>query len=136
MKILIADDGVAQSPGLRQHFAAGKRAKGVKTKKAAGSQVIVSCSPQTASRKRAAKVDCDCSGIDLSNQPEQLSAILDALGISLLNRGCNKEGGKLIEEALDIRRKAFGPDHPLTAASLNSYSRMLRERGDYGDAEG
>lgn len=136
MKILIADDGVAQSPGLRGLFAAGKKSKNAKAKKSSGAaQVVVSCAPQTASRKRAAKIDCDCSGIDLSNQPEQLSAILDALGISLLNRGCNKEGGKLIEEALNIRRKAFGPTHPLTAASLNSYSRVLRERGDYVEAE-
>src|SRR5262245_31688499 len=133
MKILIADDGVAQSQGLRGLFAGGKKGaakkgKGATAKGSRGTEVVVTCASQTSGRKKAAKVACDCTGVDLSNQPEQLSAILDALGIALLNRGCNTEGGKLIEEALEIRRRAFGPDHPSTAASLQSYARVLRER--------
>jgi tetratricopeptide (TPR) repeat protein len=69
--------------------------------------------------------------LDLGDQPEQSSTILDALGIALLNRGMLEEGARLIELALQIRRRFFGKDHPASALSLNSYARVERERGDY-----
>jgi tetratricopeptide (TPR) repeat protein len=135
MKILVADDLVAKSPSLRSHFGAQAKVKGrAKRSDPAAGQLVVSCAPRKRAGK-AAKVDCACSGLDLGDQPEQAAAVLDALGIALLNRGCNAEGGELIEHALKIRRKAFGPNHPATAASLNSYARLLRERGDYAGAE-
>jgi tetratricopeptide (TPR) repeat protein len=79
--------------------------------------------------------ECACPPIDLSDQPEHAGAVLDSLGVALLNRGCLEQGAKLIEQALRIRRKAFGDDHPTTALSLNSYGRVLRERGELAGAE-
>jgi len=79
--------------------------------------------------------ECACNGIELSDQPEHASSVLDALGVALLNRGCLEEGARLVEQALKIRRKYFGDDHPLTAQSLNSYARVLRERGELNSAE-
>lgn len=136
MRILIADESTATSKPLRPYFAAPSRSKSAgKTALAAG-QLMVSCGPtKKAARGKQKDDDCSCTGLDLGDQPEQASAILDALGIALLNRGCLEQGAKLIELALQIRRKAFGHDHPLTAASQNSFARVQRERGDYDSAD-
>jgi tetratricopeptide (TPR) repeat protein len=79
--------------------------------------------------------DASAAQLDLADQPEQASAIFDALGIALLNRGYLKRGRKLIERALEVRVGFYGSDHPTTAASLNSYSRALRLDGRLSDAE-
>ena len=42
--------------------------------------------------------------------------------------------GPLYERALAIREKALGPEHPLTATSLNNLGRLLRDRGDLAGA--
>ncbi len=73
--------------------------------------------------------------VDLMDQPELSSAILDSLGLALLHRGHTEDGRPLIERALQIRRDFYGEDHPATALSLNSYARVLRQLGDYTAAE-
>jgi tetratricopeptide (TPR) repeat protein len=123
MRVLIADESVARSKAVRALFPK------IPAKGPAAGEVVVSCATG-----KARKDDCSCAGVDLGDQPEHAAAVLDALGISLMNRGCLEEGAELIEKALRIRRKAFGDDHPSTAASLNSFSRVLRERGDFGEA--
>ncbi len=136
MRILIADDEVAQSKTLRPMFAAGGKRK---VKATAGApdigRLIVARAPQKGGpRKGKGRAGGSSHGgdsLDLGDQPEQAAAVLDALGIALLNRGMLEEGAKLIELALQIRRKAFGKDHPATALSLNSFSRVERERGNY-----
>lgn len=140
MRILIADDEVAQSKTLRPLFAAGGKRK-TKTKATAGApdlgRLIVARAPgKSASRKgkgkgRAGGPPAGGDSLDLGDQPEHAATILDSLGISLLNRGMLEEGAQLIELALQIRRRFFGNDHPATALSLNSYSRVERERGNY-----
>lgn len=136
MRILIADDSVANSKALRSVFApaAGRKRFALKSsgkRSPAAGQLMISCAP----KGRRKNDECACSGLDLGDQPEHAATILDSLGIALLNRGCLDEGSALIALALSIRRKFFGPDHPATAASQNSTSRVLRERGDYDDAE-
>jgi tetratricopeptide (TPR) repeat protein len=42
--------------------------------------------------------------------------------------------GQFYERALAIREKALGPEHPLTAASLNNLGRLLRDKGDLAGA--
>lgn len=123
MRVLIANEAVARSKALRAYFPK------VSARGPAAGEVMVSCAPP-----KARKDDCNCGGVDLGDQPEHAAAILDALGVSLLNRGCLEEGSELIEKALRIRRRLFGDDHPATAQSLNSFSRVLRERGDFGEA--
>src|SRR5215471_13742128 len=138
MKILIADDVLAGSSGLRAFF--DSRSKGAKagakskTKNSGSSEWELAFAGPKGKAKRAAAMSGQSFGIRLSDQPEQLAAILDAIGIALLNRGCLREGGECIERALEIRRKAFGPDHPFTGLSLTSYARLLRERGDVSGA--
>lgn len=144
MRILIADDEVAQSKTLRPLFAAGKGK--TKIRPTAGApdigRLLVARAPRklgpakSKGNKGRAGGGMPSGGdsLDLGDQPEHTATILDALGISLLNRGMFEEGAKLIELALYIRRKFFGNDHPATALSLNSYSRVERERGDYEKA--
>ena len=141
MRILIADDEVAQSKMLRPLFSASGKRK-AKVKATAGAPALGSLLVAHAPRKSAARKGKGRAGgrrpggdsLDLGDQPEQAATILDALGISLLNRGMLEEGAKLIELALQIRRRSFGNDHPATALSLNSYSRVERERGNYDAA--
>src|SRR5690242_788858 len=76
-----------------------------------------------------------CIELDLMDQPELSSTILDALGLALLHRGLVDIGRPLIESSLGIRRESFGDDHPATALSLNSYARARRQSGDFNNAE-
>jgi tetratricopeptide (TPR) repeat protein len=64
-----------------------------------------------------------------------LATILDAIGMALLNRGCIDDGSKFVIAARDIRLATFGKKHPYTAASYNSYSRVLRIRDELIEAE-
>jgi tetratricopeptide (TPR) repeat protein len=138
VRILIADDEVAQSKTLRSLFAAGGKRRS-KVRATAGApdigRLIVARAPRKGAGKvskgRAGSVQAVSDNLDLGDEPEQAATILDALGIALLNSGMLDEGARLIELALQIRRKFFGNDHPATALSLNSYSRVQRERGDY-----
>lgn len=141
MRILIADDEVAQSKTLRPLFAPGGKRK-TKARASAGApdigRLIVAHAARSIApkkgKRRAGAAQPGGGSLDLGDQPEQAATILDALGISLLNRGMLEEGARLIELALQIRRKFFGNDHPATALSLNSYSRVERERGNYESA--
>jgi tetratricopeptide (TPR) repeat protein len=126
MRILIDDSSTTTAKGPRAR-AAGAAKRG----RAPAGQIAIACGP----RRTGVDRECACAGVDLDDQPEHAAAVLDALGVSLMNRGCLEEGAKLIEQALRIRRKFFGDDHPNTALSLNSYARVLRERSELADAE-
>src|SRR5688572_876672 len=104
MRILIADDELANSQLLRSLF--GTSAKGRNKQRAtAGSpeigRVVVARS-QPKQRGKSAKGRAGAGKpqnlcIDLGDQPEQAAALFDALGIALLNRGMLEEGSTLIE---------------------------------------
>lgn len=141
MRILIADDELAKSQLLRSLFGAGAKGRNKQRATAGAPEIgrVVVARSQPKQRGKAAKGRAGASrpqnvSIDLGDQPEQAAALFDALGIALLNRGMLEEGSMLIELALRIRRKFYGNDHPATALSLNSYSRVQRERGDYAGA--
>lgn len=76
-----------------------------------------------------------CPPCSLHDQPELLATILDAIGMALLNRGCIEAGSKFVIAARDIRLAHFGKKHPYTAASYNSYARVLRIRDELIEAE-
>lgn len=124
MRILIGEDFSAQSANLQTLFQTSYVPEGVSDP----GQLVVSAVD-------SGDPDCACRALDLADQPEQAAAILDALGIALLNRGCHQEGGRLIELALNIRRVNFGDRHPATAASFVSHSHFLRESGELAKAE-
>lgn len=140
MRILIADDELANSQLLRSVFGASNKGRNKQRPTAGTPEVgrVVVARSQPGKRGKTAKGRAGARRpenvcIDLGDQPEQTSALLDALGITLLNRG-EPEGATLIELGLRIRRKFYGNDHPATALSLNSYARVQRERSDYAGA--
>src|SRR4029453_7391175 len=71
----------------------------------------------------------------LHDQPELLAQVLDAIGMALLNRGCIDAGIRFVIRARETRLAHFGKTHPFTAASYNSYSRVLRNRDELIEAE-
>jgi Tetratricopeptide repeat len=76
-----------------------------------------------------------CPPCSLHDQPELLAQVLDAIGMALLNRGCIDAGSRFVIAAREIRLAHFGKNHPFTAASYNSYSRVLRNRDELIEAE-
>jgi len=138
MQILIADETVAASKALRPFFGkpGGHKVSSRKTPRCevpTGQLRIALPAPKRSAGRD--EIVCSCSNLDLGDQPELAATILDALGMSLLNVGCIEEGAPLIKLARTTREKFFGKEHPAFAASQNSYSRLLREQGDYAGAE-
>lgn len=151
MRILIADDASSLPASVQDMFgrapagaAAGKKTPSVEN-------VIIALSGGAAPAAAAAPAKSiggrtddgcppseplpPCPPCSLHDQPELLATILDAIGMALLNRGCIEAGGRFVIAARDIRLAHFGKKHPVTAASYNSYSRVLRIRDELIEAE-
>jgi tetratricopeptide (TPR) repeat protein len=150
MRILIADDASTLPASLQDMF--GRAPVGKSADKIPGVEsVIVAFSGAAAAAAVPAKgmspgtTTADgcpqpvrlppCPPCSLHDQPELLATILDAIGMALLNRGCLDAGSKFVIAARDIRLQHFGKKHPFTAASYNSYSRVLRNRDELIEAE-
>ena len=56
---------------------------------------------------------------------------MQAIGNVYRNLGLYDLAEPLLREALDVRRRVFGADHPAVAQSLNNLGVVLRQRGDY-----
>jgi len=72
---------------------------------------------------------------DLQNQPELRATLMDTMALVYRNLGLFDSAFKLSEESLAIRRKIFGNDHLLVAASLQNLAVLRREMGDNAGAE-
>lgn len=134
MRILIADD----SGGLPENLKGLFQRISTRASERFGGGSTLEMVVSLLSKLRGGRDQDDQYGglhVDLLDQPELSSTILDSLGLALLHRGRVEEGWPLIERALRIRREFFGEDHPATALSLNSYARVLRQSGDYAGAE-
>jgi tetratricopeptide (TPR) repeat protein len=148
MRVLIADDAASLPASIQEIF------QRTPTAKAAGGELVAQVEAVLVTRgigapagSKAAAVsapddDCGprpplppCRLCDVSDQPELHAAILDAIGIALLNRGCIEEGKRFVRAALEIRLKHFGKAHPATAASYNSNARVLRVEDNLFAAE-
>jgi eukaryotic-like serine/threonine-protein kinase len=64
-----------------------------------------------------------------AHAPVLTADILSQLAVLLKNLRRNDEAGPIYEEALALRRKAFGDDHPMTSQSHNNYAVFLRAVG-------
>ena len=150
MRILIADDSSSLPASVQEIF--GRAPAGASRDKRTPSveSVIVALSGGAAAAAAApAKsmrgdtgAGCPppeplppCPPCSLHDQPELLATILDAIGMALLNRGCIEAGSRFVIAAREIRLAHFGKKHPYTAASYNSYARVLRIRDDLIEAE-
>jgi tetratricopeptide (TPR) repeat protein len=63
------------------------------------------------------------------------AAALDNRVEALYRAGKFSEAVPLAQQALAIREKALGPDHPDVAKSLNSLALLYAKQGRYADAE-
>jgi len=138
MRILIADESVAAAKSLRPFFGKPGRQKAPRKtpkRELASGQLTIALPATGRSASSRDAILCACTNLDLGDQPELAATILDAIGMSLLNVGCIDEGAPLIKLARETRKNFFGPAHPAYASSQNSYSRLLREQGDYAGAE-
>jgi tetratricopeptide (TPR) repeat protein len=131
MRILIDDDGSgATTPSVESMvitLSGGAARAAAPAKSAVRSTGSEDCPP--------AEPLPPCPPCSLHDQPEQLATILDAMGMALLNRGCIDAGSRFVIAARTIRLEAFGKNHPYTAASYNSYARVLRIRDELIEAE-
>jgi tetratricopeptide (TPR) repeat protein len=149
MRILIADDPSTLPASVQDMFARAPVGKSADQTPSIES-VVLAFTSDAAAATAPAKGMTIVSGADgcppaqplptcppcsLHDQPELLATVLDAIGMALLNRGCIAAGSRLIEAARDIRLANFGKHHPFTAASYNSYGRVLRLRDDLIEAE-
>jgi serine/threonine protein kinase len=71
----------------------------------------------------------------LEKEPEAQAALLDTLGSVYSNMGLYEKAAPLLEDALRIRRLAFGAASLEAAASLERLGTLQRERALYADAD-
>ena len=71
----------------------------------------------------------------LRDKPRVRAALLDRIGMVYVDLGRTREAAPLIREALEIRRREFGPEHTEVAASLESLGLLQLGLGEV-DASG
>jgi tetratricopeptide (TPR) repeat protein len=153
MRILIADDTASLPAAVQEIFGRAPAGAAAGSKTPSVESVIVALSggmsggasaaaPTKSMSRDTGGEGCPpaaplppCPPCSLHDQPELLATILDAIGMALLNRGCIEAGSKFVSAARDIRLANFGKKHPFTAASYNSYARVLRIRDELIEAE-
>jgi tetratricopeptide (TPR) repeat protein len=150
MRILIADDSTTLPASVQEMFgraAVGKSADRTPSVESvilafSGAPPAPAAAPAKGMRPEVAADGCPqpeplapCPPCSLHDQPELLATVLDAIGMALLNRGCIDAGSKFVIAARAIRLEHFGKKHPFTAASYNSYARVLRIRDQLIEAE-
>jgi len=63
-----------------------------------------------------------------------VSDLLNRAGVYFHGRGAYFQAAPLLRDALAMREKALGPEHPNTATSLNVLAALLQAQGDFGEA--
>jgi non-specific serine/threonine protein kinase/serine/threonine-protein kinase len=72
---------------------------------------------------------------ELKEEPETQAALMANMGAVYQNLGLLPKARPLLEQALDIRRRVLGRDHPDLLTSLNDLGWVLNRTGDYPKAE-
>jgi eukaryotic-like serine/threonine-protein kinase len=72
---------------------------------------------------------------DLKDQPEVEAELRSTLGGVYLELGDYQKAEGLLKEALELRRKLYGNEHPLVAESLSGIVTALLFQGKLGEAE-
>ncbi|HEY6148655.1 MAG TPA: serine/threonine-protein kinase, partial [Thermoanaerobaculia bacterium] len=72
---------------------------------------------------------------DLSEEPELKAEMLNVMGTVYQRIGELEKARPLLEEALAVRRRVFGPEHVRVAESLNDLGVLLREKNEPAAAE-
>jgi tetratricopeptide (TPR) repeat protein len=74
-------------------------------------------------------------GSELGDQPVVRAALMDTIGNAHRGLGLYTEAEKLLKEALKLRRRHLGNDHPDVATSLHNLGWLYHDRGDYARGE-
>ncbi len=69
------------------------------------------------------------------NKPVQRANVLNYLSTLLWRQGKNEQAIESQQQALALRKEAFGPDHPSVAVSLNNLGDVLMELKRYDQAQ-
>lgn len=72
---------------------------------------------------------------ELKDQPLMQARLMYTMGNVYSSLGLYKKAQPLLERALKIREKLFGPNHKDTAESLNNLASLYWEQGRYAEAE-
>ncbi|MDQ6893871.1 MAG: serine/threonine-protein kinase [Acidobacteriota bacterium] len=72
---------------------------------------------------------------ELVDEPELKAEMLNVMGTVYQRVGEPDKARPLLEEALAIRRRVFGPEHELVAESLNNLGVLLRQKNEPAAAE-
>jgi eukaryotic-like serine/threonine-protein kinase len=70
-----------------------------------------------------------------AKQPEVEAAIRNTMGQTYTDLGLYPEAARQLERAVDLRRRALGPEHPDTLRSMNDLAMVYRHQGKYAEAE-
>lgn len=65
----------------------------------------------------------------------EVGALLHKTALYLWNRRDFTKVEQLYQQALQVKRQSFGPEHPTVAASLNGLANLYYEQGRYAEAE-
>jgi len=71
----------------------------------------------------------------LQSESELAVSLCNELGSHLMNVGAYSEAQFYLRQALTIRQKALGPEHPDVATSLNNLAELYHNQGKYQQAE-
>jgi non-specific serine/threonine protein kinase/serine/threonine-protein kinase len=71
---------------------------------------------------------------ELKDSPVARAEVLSSIGIALMHEGDDDTAYPLLREALELRRKALGPDDPKVASTLVQLG-VLRQRYNLADGE-
>jgi eukaryotic-like serine/threonine-protein kinase len=74
-------------------------------------------------------------GAGLTDQPETRATLLGTIGRVYGSLGLYNDAIALQREALESRRRLFGPKHPEVAVAMAALGDALREQGDFAAAE-
>lgn len=71
----------------------------------------------------------------LAKDPEVQAQMMHIMGGVYDNLGLYPQAQSLFTNAIEIRKRVLGPEHPDTLRSMHGLARPLREQGKYADAE-
>ena len=71
----------------------------------------------------------------LAKDPEVQAQMMHLMGGVYDNLGLYPQAQSLYSDAIEIRKRVLGPEHPDTLRSMHGLARPLREQGQYADAE-
>ena len=71
----------------------------------------------------------------LTKDPELQAQMMQVMGVVNENLGLYPRAQLLLQQAMEIRQRVLGPEHPDTLVSVNTLANVLYDEGRYAEAE-